>query len=137
MAKFLCVLYPVLLLLSCAPTPKTDGAVVTFSGKWQFPFVFLDFGSASVFLQELNGEKTAKFGWIEIPPGQHEMVIAVWKGPTGYLGTAPLLGQCRARIKIQIEPGSTWRIEYKRDKGNDFVQIWEGENLRGDFPCLP
>ncbi|MCX7990514.1 MAG: hypothetical protein N2999_00555 [Proteobacteria bacterium] len=107
--------------LSCAPIPADNNSVIKLKNRLAFPYVFLDFNSFSLVISEIDGQKTAKFGWIELPAGKHNILLEVMKGPTGYLGTAPLKGVCYSAIEFEFKPNTSYLMEFHRENKEEFV----------------
>lgn len=81
-----------LTITACATIHSGEHAVIRLRNNWTFPFVFLDFGSTALCIEELDGEKVLKFGWVQLSPGKHGLEVGVTKGPTGLFGSSPSPG---------------------------------------------
>lgn len=111
--------------IGCAPNATENKSVIAIKNYPTFPYVFLDFKSASLAIVEIDGVKVLKYGWIELPAGLHKIVVSVTKGPTGYLGTAPFGGSCLAELEFMSESGKNYKLEFKRENGEEYVILKE------------
>ncbi|MCX7634266.1 MAG: hypothetical protein N2Z74_00795 [Syntrophales bacterium] len=130
----------VLLNISCAPMPTKGTVVLKLKNEYSFPFVIFDFMSATMHLVALNGKEVYRTGWAVLPPGRHELVVLVAKGPTGYLGTAPLRGTCRASLDILTEANQGYTLQYKsNDEDREIIQVIHNETraILSEAPCIP
>lgn len=107
--------------IGCAPTAKENSSIISLKNKLSFPYVFLDFKSASLAIVEIDGVKVLKYGWIELPAGKHKIIVEVNKGPTGYLGTAPLLGKCLAELDFVSESGKSYEVAFIRESDKEYL----------------
>jgi hypothetical protein len=133
--------YGVLLCLitsACAPAPTKETSVVHLPKTITFPYILLDFGSADLYLVELDGNKKYEIGFVEIPSGKHSIIVDAARGPNGFLGVAPFLGHCQGKFYVDLIAGKTYAFKFQRTEISEVIQwidIDSGKILL-DEPCV-
>ncbi|HEX4885323.1 MAG TPA: hypothetical protein VFX05_14375, partial [Casimicrobiaceae bacterium] len=109
---------------ACAPMATKEGAVVRTEAFIHPPLLGLDFWSTELHIVDVDGRPVfvPVFYNQALAPGLHAVTVEVWKGPTGLLGVAPLLGRCRGRLAIDAAPEAIYAIRFQRGDGGEFLQ---------------